>query len=360
MSLGENDTEAFQYTALPARVLFGFGTIAKVADELVSLGRKRALVLSDPHHATGAAARLMQALGEFGVELSTDAVMHTPAEVTERVMEKLAACSADCIVALGGGSTTGLAKALALRTDLPQIVLPTTYAGSEATPILGETRDGEKVTIRSMRVLPEVIVYDVKLTLDLPPKMSLVSGINAIAHAVEALYARDANPITSSLAEQGIAALGRALPRIVADPTNRNARADALFGAWICGTCLGTVGMSLHHKLCHVLGGAFGLPHAETHTVILPHAVAYNAPAAPVAIARVARALGADHAAQALFDLAVTNGGPGSLREIGMSYSDLDGAAEAAVRSPYWNPRSVERDAIRKLLDNSYNGLRPS
>jgi maleylacetate reductase len=360
MNLGENGMEGFQYTALPARVVFGFGTIEKVADELVSLGRKRAFVLSDPHHATAAAARLMRALGDLGVHLSTDAVMHTPVEVTERVMEMLAACHADCIVALGGGSTIGLAKALALRTDLPQIVLPTTYAGSEATPVLGETRAGQKSTIRSMNVLPQVIVYDVELTYGLPPAISLVSGINAIAHAVEALYAKDANPVTSSLAEQGIAALGRALPRIASDPTNRSARADALFGAWVCGSCLGAVGMSLHHKLCHVLGGTFGLPHAETHTVILPHAVSYNAADAPVAIGRVARALGADHAAQTLFDLAASNGAPVSLREIGMSYSDLDVAADAAVKSPYWNPRPVERDAIRKLLDDAYNGRRPS
>jgi maleylacetate reductase len=183
-------------------------------------------------------------LGDFAVHLSTDAVMHTPVEITERVMEKLAACNADCIVALGGGSTIGLAKALALRTDLPQIVLPTTYAGSEATPVLGETREGQKSTIRSMKVLPEVIVYDVELTYGLPPAISLVSGINAIAHAVEALHAKDANPVTSSLAEQGIAALGRALPRIVSDPTNRSAR----FGAWVCGACLGAVGMSLHQQ----------------------------------------------------------------------------------------------------------------
>jgi len=360
MSVGENRMDAFQYTGLPARVLFGFGTIAKVGDELASLGCRRAFVLSDPHHATGAAARLMQVLGALGVALSTDAVMHTPTDVTERVAEKLAACNADCLVALGGGSTIGLAKALALRTDLPQIVLPTTYAGSEATPVLGETRDGQKTTIRSLKVLPEVIVYDVELTYGLPPAISLVSGINAIAHAVESLYAQDANPVTSSLAEQGIAALGRALPAITSDPADRNARADALFGAWVCGACLGTVGMSLHHKLCHVLGGSFGLPHAETHTVILPHAVAYNAPAAPAAIGRVARALGADRAAQALFDLAAMNGAPTSLREIGMSQSDLDEAATAAVGSPYWNPRPVERDAIRALLDDAYNGHRPS
>jgi alcohol dehydrogenase class IV len=216
--------EAFEYTALPARVVFGFGTLPRVADELAALGRKRAFVVSDPHHAAAGAARLMDALGGQGIHLSTDAVMQTPVDVTERVTAKLAACDADCIIALGGGSTIGLGKALALRTDLPQIVLPTTYAGSEATPVLGETQGGKKSTIRSMKVLPEVIIYDVELTCGLPPGLSLVSGINAIAHGVEALYAREANPVISGLAEQGIAALGNSLPRIVADPSDRGAR----------------------------------------------------------------------------------------------------------------------------------------
>jgi maleylacetate reductase len=352
--------EAFEYTALPARIIFGFGTLPRIADEVAALGCKRAFVLSDPHHATAAAARLMDALGKLGVQLSTDAVMHTPTDVTERVMAKLVATNADCLVALGGGSTIGLGKALALRTDLPQIVLPTTYAGSEATPILGETRDGQKSTIRSMNVLPEVIIYDVELTLGLPPALSLVSGINAIAHAVEALYAREANPVISNFAEQGIAALGRALPRIVADPADRDARSDALFGAWACGACLGAVGMSLHHKLCHVLGGTFDLPHAETHTVILPHAAASNASAAPAALDRVARALGVNDAAGALFDLAERHGAPTSLRQLGMSASDLDKAADTAIESAYWNPRPVERGPIRSLLDDAYHGQRPS
>jgi maleylacetate reductase len=352
--------EAFEYTALPARVVFGVGTLTRVADEMNALGCKRAFVLSDPHHASVGAMRLMHTLGEKAVHLSADAVMHTPADVTERVLKKLVACNADCLVSLGGGSTIGLGKALALQTDLPQIVLPTTYAGSEATPILGKTDGGKKSTIRSMKVLPEVIVYDVELTYGLPKGLSLVSGINAIAHAVEALYAREANPVISNLAEQGIAALGRALPRIVSDPADRDARSDALFGAWACGSCLGAVGMSLHHKLCHVLGGTFGLPHAETHTVILPHAAAYNAGAAPAALHRVARALGAHEAAGALFDLAAMHGAPTSLRQIGMPESDLDKAADVALQSAYWNPRPIERDPIRALLDDAYFGRRPS
>ncbi|MBV8399756.1 MAG: maleylacetate reductase, partial [Acetobacteraceae bacterium] len=256
---------------------------------------------------------------------------------------------------------TGLGKAIALRTDLPQVVIPTTYAGSEATPILGETEGGRKTTQRSPQILPEVIIYDVDLTLTLPPALSVTSGMNAIAHAVEALYAQEANPVISMLAEAGIAAIARALPRIVTNPRDPEGRSDALYGAWLCGTCLGSVGMALHHKLCHVLGGTFDLPHAETHTVVLPHAVAYNAAAAPEALARVARAVETTkNAAQGLFDLARNLGAPTSLREIGMPESGLDEAADLAVASPYWNPRPIERDAIRALLDDAWQGRCPN
>jgi alcohol dehydrogenase class IV len=209
-------------------------------------------------------------------------------------------------------------------------------------------------------VLPRTIVYDVELTLGMPARLSVVSGLNAMAHAVEALYARDGNPVTSMLAEQGSAALARALPLIAADPQHVEARSDALFGAWACGNCLGTVGMALHHKLCHALGGSFDLSHAETHTVILPHAAAFNQGAAPKAMERVARALGADKAAAGLFDLAASLGAPTSLKEIGMSESDLDKAADIATSAPYWNPRPVDREAIRALLDDAYHGRRPS
>jgi alcohol dehydrogenase class IV len=266
---------------------------------------------------------------------------------------------ADAVVAVGGGSTTGLGKAIALRTDLPQIVLPTTYAGSEMTPILGETKDGVKTTQRTPKVLPEVVIYDVDLTLTLPVGLTATSGMNAIAHAVEALYAKDGNPIVSLMAEEGIAALARALPRIVTEPGDQEARSDALYGAWLCGVCLGAVGMALHHKLCHTLGGTFDLPHAETHTIVLPHATAYNAPAAPEAMARIARALGAEDAAGGLYDLAVRIGAPRSLAAIGMPESGLDRAADLAVTNPYWNPRPIERPGIRQLLQDAYEGRLP-
>jgi alcohol dehydrogenase class IV len=267
---------------------------------------------------------------------------------------------ADGVVALGGGSTVGLAKALALRTDIPQIAVPTTYAGSEMTPVLGETEDGVKTTQSTRRVLPETVIYDVDRTMSLPAGLSATSGLNALAHAAEALYASDRNPIVTLMAEEAVARLARTLPRIVADPSDREARSDALYGAWLSATCLGLVGMALHHKLCHTLGGAFGLSHAETHAIILPHAIAYSQVAAPEAMARLARALGCDDPAVGVFDLARRLGVPSSLREIGMPESGIARAADLAVQKPYWNPRPVEREAIRTLIARAWAGEPPA
>jgi alcohol dehydrogenase class IV len=350
--------EPFVYTALPVRLVFGTGTIMRVGAELEALGCRRALVLSTPEQAADA-ERLAQQLGATSAGIFAGAAMHTPTDVTARALDQLLRTEADCLVALGGGSAIGLGKALALRTGLPQIAIPTTYAGSEATPILGQTADGVKTTQRTLDVLPEVIIYDVALTLSLPPALSATSGLNAIAHAVEALYARDANPVISLLAEQGIAALARALPRIATSPADAEARSDALYGAWACGTCLGAVGMSLHHKLCHTLGGTFDLPHAPTHAVLLPHAVAYNAGHAPAAMARIASALGCSDAAQGLYDLARSLGVPAGLRELGMSEDGLEQAAALAVAAPYWNPRPVEGASLGRLLHNAFHGRPP-
>jgi alcohol dehydrogenase class IV len=349
----------FVYASAPSRVVFGEGTLDRIPDEVKALGCRRALVLSTPQQAD-AALDLASRLGDLAAGVFTEAAMHTPVDITDRAMMRVRDLDVDCTVALGGGSTTGLGKAIALRTDLPQIVIPTTYAGSEATPILGETKDGLKTTQKSPRILPEVIVYDVDLTLTLPVGLSATSGMNAIAHAVEGLYTQDANPIVSLMAEEGIRALGSALPKIHRDPGDREARSDALYGAWLCGVVLGSVGMALHHKLCHTLGGTFDLPHAETHTVILPHAAAYNAAAAPLAMTRIARALGAADAPQGLFDLAARLGAPTALKDIGMPQDGLDRAADLAVANPYWNPRPIERTAVRALLEEAYVGRRPA
>ena len=351
--------EPFSYTAVPARVVFGLDFVRGVGDEVRRLGLRRVFVLSGTGHGAGLGARLARALGPVVVGVSGAAAMHTPVQVTEAVMREVEAAGADGLVALGGGSAIGLSKALALRTRLPQVVVPTTYAGSEATPVLGQTENGRKTTLRSADVLPASIVYDVDLTLDLAPALSAASGLNAIAHAVEALYARDANPITTMLAEDAIERFGRALPAIADRPRDRHARGEALYAAWACGGCLAAVGMALHHKLCHVLGGTFDLPHAETHAVILPHVAAFNRAEAGEALGRAARALKAGDAAEGLFDLGRSIGAPVSLRQLGMAEGALDGAADSAVSAPYWNPRPVDRAAIRQLLDDAYHGRRP-
>jgi alcohol dehydrogenase class IV len=227
------------------------------------------------------------------------------------------------------------------------------------TPILGETRDGRKVTQRSPKVLPEVVIYDVDLTLTLPTGLSMTSGINAIAHAVEAAYAQDRNPVIELMAVEGVSALFRALPRIAEAPQDIEARRDALYGAWLCGICLGSVGMALHHKLCHTLGGTFDLPHAETHTVLLPHAVAYSRSAAANELAPFERALNVEDLSRALYDLAGSVGAPRSLKALGMPEDGLAKAAELALWNPYWNPRPLALDAIRGLLERAYAGSPP-
>ena len=262
-------------------------------------------------------------------------------------------------MAIGGGSTTGLGKAIALDSGLPILAIPTTYAGSEMTPIYGITEGGLKKTGKDPRVLPRTVIYDPELTYGLPVPMSVTSGINAIAHAAEGLYSVDGNPIMDLMAEEGIAALGRALPAIRTQPRDPAARADALYGAWLCGTVLGNVGMALHHKLCHTLGGSFNLPHAETHTIVLPHALAYNAAAAPRAMERIARALGGRSAAQAVFDLARDNGAPVALRDIGLQEADLARACDIALQNQYPNPRPLERAPLMQLLQDAFEGRRP-
>jgi maleylacetate reductase len=228
------------------------------------------------------------------------------------------------------------------------------------TPIFGITEGGMKKTGRDPRVLPKTVIYDPALTVGLPVGLSVTSGMNAVAHAAEGLYAQDANPIMSMMAEEGIRALARGLPRVVKAPQDLDARSDCLYGAWLCGAVLGAVGMALHHKLCHVLGGTWNLPHAETHTIVLPHAIAYNAAAAPEAMTRVARALEAANAAQGLYDLEQSLGASLALKDIGMPAGELDRAADLACASPYWNPRPIERAAIRKLLDDAWSGRRPT
>ena len=351
----------FIYDQLPARVIFGPGSLRELAGEVARLGTARALVVSTPGHESLAEEAARQ-LGTRAAGIYAKAVMHVPVETARAACEEARRLTADGVVAIGGGSTIGLAKAIALETGLPILAVPTTYAGSEMTPIYGLTAGGRKNTGRDPRVLPKAVIYDPLLTLDLPPQITGPSGMNAIAHCVEGLYAHDANPITSLLAAEGIRALSRSLVRCVLNPRDLEARTEALYGAWLAGVVLGSVGMGLHHKLCHVLGGSFNLPHAETHTIVLPHAAAYNAAAAPDAMRAIADALPVGKAAEvpgALYDLAVLLGAHVALRDIGLKESDLDEAAEIACASPYPNPRPIERVAVRKVLEQAFHGARP-
>jgi len=349
---------AFTYQTLPQRVLFGPGRIASLREEVERLGARRALVLSTPGKralAEDAARRL----GPLAAGILARAVMHVPIEIAREGREEARRLEADCYVAIGGGTTIGLAKAIALETGMPIVAIPTTYSGSEATPVQGLTEGGVKRTVREAKLMPRTVIYDPELTLALPPAVAGPSGVNAIAHCVEAFYAADANPITSLMAEEGIRALGESLPVVVARPDDLAARAQALYGAWLAGTALGTVGMALHHKLCHTLGGTFNLPHAETHTLILPQAAAYNRAAAPAAMARIARALGASDAPAALFDLASRLGAEMRLATFGLREADLERAADLAIESPYPNPAPVTRAGVRALLQDAWHGRRP-
>ncbi|MFM0169861.1 maleylacetate reductase [Paraburkholderia sediminicola] len=348
----------FIYRANPGRVLFGAGSVQRLENEVQALGATRALVLCSPAQRELGEAIAFKA-GNRAIGVFSGAAMHVPIQVVTEAQAVARSLHADCAIVIGGGSAIGLGKAIALKSDLPIIAIPTTYAGSEMTPIYGITEAGIKNTGTSHRVLPRAVIYDPELTLSLPVAMSVTSGINALAHAAEGLYAPDANPVTSLLAEEAIAALAKGIPAVCADGSDVQARQLMLYGAWLAGTVLGSVGMALHHKLCHTLGGSFGLPHAETHTIVLPHALAYNARAAPEAMNRIANALGTVDASRGAFDLAQTGGTQLALRDIGMSESDLDRAAKLASSSPYPNPRPVEQRAIRALLQDAFEGRAP-
>jgi alcohol dehydrogenase class IV len=351
--------KAFTYTALPARVVFGAGSVAQLPAELEKLGAKRALVLSTPGRAASVKA-VAASLGARCAGIYAKAVMHVPVEVAEDARRAAKELGADCCVAVGGGSTIGLGKAIAAASGLPVLAVPTTYSGSEMTPIYGLTEGGVKRTQRDARVLPKTVIYDPELTLGLPGATSAASGMNAIAHCVEAMYAQDANPIISLMAGEGIRALAASLPVIVGDPKDLEARSEALYGAWLAGVSLGAVGMALHHKLCHTLGGTWNLPHAETHSIVLPHAARYNRDAAPDAMARVARALGAKDAPNGLYDLEVKLGLKMTLADLGMRESDLERAAQLATQAPYPNPAAIEYADVLELLKNAFAGRRPA
>lgn len=350
--------DAFTYDALPGRVVFGSGSRARVPSEVERLGARRVLlVASGSARATG--DELAGALGDRLAGRWSEVVEHVPVALAERARRAARDLGADCVVCVGGGSAIGLAKAIVLDLDAPIVAVPTTYAGSEMTPIYGLT-DTHKVTGRDLRVLPRVVVYDPDLTRDLPYETSVASVLNALAHCVEGLYGPGANPVTSLAALEGIRVLARAIPHLAADPRDGETRADLLFGAYLAGSVIATVGVGIHHRTCHVLGGTYGIGHAPANAVVLPHAIAYNAPAIPEVVCRIAGAMGTDDPAAATFDLAATAGLPTSLAALGLPEDVLDEAAALVAAETHANPRAVDVASVRAMLDDAWRGTRPT
>lgn len=357
--------ESFAYDALPGRVVFGPGASReRLVGEVDRLGAERLLLVATEQERP-LAEELAGPLGDRVVAVFTDVKPHVPVEVAQSARESARGLRADCLLSVGGGSTTGTAKAVALETALPIVAVPTTYAGSEMTPVWGMTEGQRKTTGISRDVLPKAVVYDPELTFSLPPNITGPSAMNAMAHCVEAFYAPGANPITSLIAEEGIRALARGVPEAVESPEGVRGRSDTLYGAYLAGAAFAVAGSGLHHKICHVLGGAYDLPHADMHTVVLSHVVAFNELALPEVVDRVIRALGPDFgaegAATGLYDLAEKIGAPTALKDIGMGEGDIEEAVGLVMeKAPEDNPRPVDEAGVREILEGAFEGRRPA
>ena len=343
------------------RVVFGPGSLGHVASEARTLGTQ-IMIISGRHEAAAAAAISAQ-LGDDLVRWISEVVQHLPVGVASGAIEAARDARVGALISVGGGSATGLAKAVARKTGLPILAVPTTYAGSEMTPIWGQSDQGEKITGRDPRVLPRIVIYDPVLTVSMPPELTAASGMNALAHAVESLYAPDSTRQSLTVAEEASRALAHGLPHAVNQPDDLQARTEALRGAWLAGWTLGSTTMGLHHKLAHVLGGRYQLPHAGTHSALLPQVAAFNAPAVTTPFARAAQALGVREpaaVAPALFDLATTLKAPISLADLGLPDDGIDVIAKIVAGTPVANPRDFTEEDVSYLLLQAYRGKRPA
>jgi alcohol dehydrogenase class IV len=331
------------------RVVFEPGAIGQLAAELDALGLHRPLIVTTPGRGA-VLASVREQVGAGVVGVSDVAVLHVPIDRVRSAVTLVDSAAPDALLAIGGGSAIGLAKAIALERLLPIVAVPTTYAGSEMTSIWGITDGDRKQTGRDARVTPRLVIYDPNLTVSLPAMASAASGMNAVAHAVEAMYAPNVGPVATAAAEDALRALARALPDIVARPADLEPRILAMRGSHAAGVALQLATMGLHHKICHVLGGTFGLAHAPTHAAVLPRVVAFNASAAPAAMARIAAALGADDAAAGLGALDRALGLTTSLEALGLRAEDVDKAADLVMASSYASPRPVTLKDVRALL----------
>ena len=348
----------FVYDALGGRVVFGAGTVLEVPAELDALRAQRVMIIasgSSIHQADF----LSNQLGDRLAARIDQVNPHVPIEDVERARNLVVASASQAVVTIGGGSAIGLGKNIAVRAPIQHLAIPTTYSGSEMTAIHGVTVDGVKRIGRDHRAKPQVVVYDPDLSRALPMRLTAGSTMNASAHCIEALYAEQRNPVTSLIAMEGLRALRSGLERVVADRIDLVGRTSLLYGAFLGGAALGGVGMAIHHKICHVLGGTYGLSHGDANAVILPHVVAANARSEPEVMAGIAEALGVADPAGGLYDMGVGAGAPSSLSDLGLYEHDLERAAGLVLENPGYNPRPVERGWIRQLLGDAFLGRKP-
>jgi maleylacetate reductase len=350
----------FARTTLPGRIVFGNGALANVPAELDALGAQRAMLIVADYDGVLAeqgsrvlGTRLRLAWGEVR--------QHVPRELAVRASAAAVADGIDVLVTIGGGSTIGLGKAIAVDTGLPLLTVPTTYSGSEMTPIYGLTADNDKKTARDINALPKVVVYDPQLLTTLPPAVVGPSGMNALAHCAEALWAPQTDPLTDALALDGAHRLREHLYSAYAD-ADADARGQILIASCLAGVALGTVGTSLHHGLCHLLGGLFDTPHADTHAIVLPYVVDFLRPAIPVAMERLSAAMSSTAAdlADTIWSLARSVGTPHGLREIGVTQTQIGEAVDAAMAKKLTSPRTLERAGLHHLLTAAWSGDAPS
>jgi maleylacetate reductase len=349
----------FSHDTLPQRVLFGTGQAAEhLVAEVDRFGASRVMVIAghrDSGTVAGLTARLPVALNY------PDIVQHVPIESAEKARAAARENGIDLLVCLGGGSAVGLAKAIALDTALPIISVPTTYAGSEATNVWGLTEAGRKSTGVDARVLPATVIYDAALSLTLPVQLSVASGLNAMAHCIDSLWGPRADPINAALAAEGIRALADGLPAIAADPAGIDGREQALYGAYLSAVAFTSAGSGLHHKICHVLGGTWNMPHAQTHATVLPYVLAFNAPAAPGAESRIAAAFGSSTALEGLNALRERLDAPRALKDYGFDAADIPEAVSLILPVvPVNNPRTVTAENLTALLTAALHGSDPA
>jgi len=349
---------AFELDLLPVHMSFGSGQSAQLRVHLDRLDVKRPLLVGT-RAAETRYSRVFAALADLPTVAFFDAQPHCPEAVVERCRQTYVDADCDGVVAIGGGSTLGLGKILAAEQAATFIALPTTYSGSEMTPLFGRKIGREKRVGRDPRCRPAFVIYDPALTSDLPPAVAVASGMNSVAHAVEALYPQRPNPLAPWLAEQALGAHRDGLRAIARGAPTGAALAAAHYGGFLGGVLVSMCGIALHHQLCHVIGGLFDLPHRETNSVVLPHVVAYNAPAIPGARTVIERVFEADDAARALFDFAHEIHAPQSLRDLGMPESGIDPTVAAMLAHGGWNPRPLEREGLEGLVRNAFEGRRP-